>query len=103
MVLLKKNRLNLKKKDIIRNIFLKVGLSSLYSSKIVNDIIKILISDLKLNKKIIIKNFGSFSLVKKKKRIGRNPKSQKIHFISERVVTIFKASDFLKKKINKNV
>ena len=47
MVLLKKNRLNLKKKDIIRNIFLKVGLSSLYSSKIVNDIIKILISDLK--------------------------------------------------------
>jgi nucleoid DNA-binding protein len=76
MVLLKKNRLNLKKKDIIRNIFLKVGLSSLYSSKIVNDIIKILISDLKLNKKIIIKNFGSFSLVKKKKNWKKSEKSK---------------------------
>ena len=80
MVLLKKNRLNLKKKDIIRNIFLKVGLSSLYSSKIVNDIIKILISDLKLNKKIIIKNFGSFSLVKKKKKNWKKSEKSKNSF-----------------------
>ena len=71
------NRNNLKKKNIVNNIFLSIGISSAYSNKITNDIINILILSLRQEKKIKIKNFGTFSLQEKKERIGINPKNKK--------------------------
>ena len=38
----------------------------------------------------------------KNKRIGRNPKTNKIHEITKRIVTTFKISERLKKKIDSN-
>jgi integration host factor subunit alpha len=96
----KSNFGNFKKKDIIKNISLKTGISFLYSAQIVDNVISILITNLKLNKKIKIKNFGIFDLLKKNQRIGRNPKNKNKYEISERIVITFKASDVLKKKIN---
>ena len=93
---------NLNKKDINKNIFTSIGIPAHYSSKIVDDVILILISNLKLNKNIKIKNFGSFMLRKKNKRIGRNPKNNETYKISERIVTTFKVSDALKLRINEN-
>ena len=61
------NKKNITKEDLVKNIFLKIGISSSYSLKIVNDIIQIIISNSSLTKKIKIKNFGTFSLRKKKK------------------------------------
>jgi|TARA_B110000914_G_C15287956_1_gene365246 integration host factor subunit alpha len=95
-------RKNIKKKDIINNIFLNIGIPSVYSAKVVNDIINILILNIKKYKKLKIKNFGSFSLQNKKKRIGRNPKNNDPYEISERIVVSFKMSKNLEKKINKN-
>ena len=55
-------------------------------------------------KKTFYKNFGTFYLKKKSKRVGRNPKNKKIdHEISERNVVIFKPSELLKKKLNIHV
>jgi integration host factor subunit alpha len=102
MATIKNKPENLKKIDIIKNISSNIGISSLYSAKILNDIINILISNLVFKKKIKFKNFGIFKLQPKKKRIGRNPKNNEMHEVSERVVVTFKASDHLKKKINKN-
>jgi len=68
---------NTKKKDIAKNIFLNIGISSFYASKIINDLINILISSLFLNKSLKIKNFGSFKLKKKKKEEGKNKKKKK--------------------------
>jgi len=95
-------RNNLKKEDINKNITSAIGLPKIYSAKIINDIIQILIFNLKCNNKLKIKSFGSFSLQKKNKRTGRNPKNKEIFHISKRTVVLFKASENLKKIINKN-
>jgi integration host factor subunit alpha len=96
-------RKNFKKKDIIKSIFLSTGIPYAYSTKIVNNIIKILILDLKKNKKVKIKNFGNFKVQNKKKRIGRNPKNNQTHEISKRTIISFNSSESLKKRINNYV
>ena len=100
MLTTKINQNNLKKKDIIKSVFKRIGISSFYSGKIINDIIYILISGLKSSKKIKIKKFGSFTLLQKKIRKGRNPLTKKEYDISKRLVVTFKPSEDLKKKIN---
>ena len=101
-MLAKKNkRQNSKKKDIIEEIHSNVGLNTNYTSQIVSDIINMLSTNLRLENKLKIKNFGVFSLQQKKERIGRNPKNKDRHVITERIVVKFKVSDVLKKKINK--
>ena len=103
-MLVKKNkRQNSKKKDIIEEIHSNVGISTNYTSQIVSDIIYMLSTNLRLENKLKIKNFGVFSLQQKKERIGRNPKNKDRHVITERIVVKFKVSDVLKKKINKYV
>tara|TARA_B110000305_G_C19332300_1_gene584639 strand:- start:314 stop:628 length:315 start_codon:yes stop_codon:yes gene_type:complete len=94
---------NLKKEIISKNISSSIGLPQVYSAKIINDLIQILIFNLKSGNNIKIKNFGSFLLKKKNQRIGRNPKNKKSYNISKRVVTTFKISENLKVRINKNV
>ena len=93
----------LDKDDISKKIFLDIGISKSYSGKILNDIIQIIILNSNLKEKIKIKDFGTFTLRIKKERIGRNPKNKNKHDISERTVSIFKASKKLKMKINNNV
>ena len=78
-------RFNLTKKDI--DLFLE-------------DIIKILTSNIKENKKVKISKFGTFIVRNKKKRIGRNPKTKEQTSVSERNVLLFKPSKELKKYIN---
>ena len=79
------SRDNTHKKDIASNIFKKVGVPSVYANT------------------FKIKNFGSFNLIKKKKRIGRNPKNKVNYEILERNVLTFKAANELKKIINIDV
>ena len=95
-----KQRTNLKKIDISKNIYNQIGLPVNYSEKILDDFIQIIIETLIYKKEINIKNFGKFILKKKMKRVGRNPKNKKIYQINERNVVIFKTSKKLKKKIN---
>jgi len=97
------NRDNTKKKDIAKNIFLNVGIPFFYASKIIDDLINVLISNLFLNKLLKIKNFGTFKLQKKNKRMGRNPKNKKSYEILERNTVSFKSAKELKKRINNNV
>ena len=55
---------------------------------------------LKEEKKLNLKNIGTFKILNKSKRIGRNPKTGEYHLISERKSLSFKASESLKNKIN---
>ena len=91
---------SLKKKNITSAVNKEIGLPSLYADKLINDIFNILIENLKNDKILKIKNFGTFKILNKKKRMGRNPKNNKIYEITERKVSIFKTSDYLKKRIN---
>ena len=91
MELTKRNNLN--KKDISKKIHLTAGLPESYCSKILDDVIEIIINLLKNNSLLRIKNFAVFKIVKKKSRTGRNPKNKQVFNISERNVVSTKFSD----------
>ena len=64
------------------------------------DIFEIILKNIIKYKKVKIAKFGTFSLRKKKQRIGRNPKTKETKIISERNVILFKASKEFKDFIN---
>ena len=97
--MLKINKTQLTKKDISKKINLKIGLSNSYTNKITDNLILIL-KDLIKNKEVHIKNFGSFKMVKKNERIGRNPKTNETYLIKGRKSLSFKISKNLNNKIN---
>ena len=95
-----KNLSNLNKKEIAQNIFNEIGISKSYSEKIINSIIEIISLELSNIKSIKINNFGTFNILLKKERIGRNPKNKKESLIPKRNAVSFKASPSLKKRLN---
>ena len=91
---------NLSKKNIVNNLNKKLGISNNYLKFIISDLIEIFINELIIKKKVVIKNFGTFSLRNKKNRIGRNPNTLKLYKINSRVVVLFRTSKYLKNKLN---
>ena len=93
-------RKNIKRKDLIANVYLNIGFSKTISENIVYDIFNLFINNIISNNVLKISNFGNFIKKNKKQRIGRNHKTKEVKVISSRNVIIFKASNLLKKKIN---
>ena len=93
-------RNNLTKKDIINSIYMQIVFSKKISENLLEDILNTLIENLINSKKVKISNFGTFSLRKKNKRIGRNPKTKESKIITDRNVVIFKPSKQFKRYIN---
>ena len=93
-------RKNIKRKDLIDNVYFNIGFSKTISENIVYDIFNLFINNIISNNVLKISNFGNFIKKNKKQRIGRNPKTKEVKVISSRNVIIFKASNLLKKKIN---
>ena len=73
----------IKKIDIIKKLSNKTGFSQNFSKKIIEDLLKILLINIK-DGNLILKNIGSFKIILKKKRVGRNPKTKEEFIISER-------------------
>tara|TARA_B100001175_G_scaffold132325_1_gene112481 strand:- start:250 stop:543 length:294 start_codon:yes stop_codon:yes gene_type:complete len=95
-------RINLTKKEIINSIYMQIGFSKKISESLLDDIFQILLENIISEKKVKIAKFGTFTLRKKKERVGRNPKTKEEKIISERNVILFKPSKELKQYINKN-
>ena len=95
------NKNNLIKDDIIKNLSHRSGFSTNLSKKIIDDLIEILISRI-VNKGLNLKNLGSFNLLKKKERLGRNPKTKKEFIIKKRKSISFVASKKILEIINNN-
>ena len=93
-------RINLTKKEIINSLYMQIGFSKKISETLLEDILEIILFNLKKYKKIKISNFGTFSLRLKKSRVGRNPKTKEKKIISVRNVVLFKPSNDLKNYIN---
>ena len=93
-------RINLTKKEIINAVYMQIGFSKKISESLLDDIILIIIENLKKNEKIKVSKFGTFSVKYKKSRIGRNPKTKESKEISSRNVVIFKPSKEFKHHIN---
>ena len=93
-------RKNIKRKDLIANVYLNIGFSKTISENIVYDIFNLFIDNIISNNVLKISNFGNFIKKNKKQRIGRNPKTKEVKVISSRNIIIFKPSNLLKKRIN---
>jgi len=59
-----------------------------------------MIVELLRSNKIKLSSFGTFKIINKKRRIGRNPKTKEEAVISPRRVVKFKASSLFKQKLN---
>ena len=92
---------NLTRKDLSNKIFKKLGFSRNLSSKIVDDFFETLIIELIKSNKVKISSFGTFKVMKKDERIGRNPKTKVETKITSRKVIKFRPSQLVKKKLNR--
>ena len=93
-------RINLTKKDLINQVYMQIGFSKQISESLINEFFNSITNNLVNQGKIKISKFGTFSIRTKKQRLGRNPKTKEEKTISERKVTLFKASKEFKDFIN---
>ena len=93
-------RINLTKKDLVNLVYMQIGFSKSISENLINEFFSLIIENLIREKKLKISNFGTFSIRKKKSRIGRNPKTKEKKIISDRNVVLFKPSKEFKVFIN---
>lgn len=75
--------MNFNKSEIIKVLSNQKGYSKNLSKKIINDLLDSMIFCLNSGE-INLKNFGSFRLIKKNQRLGRNPKTKEEFIISAR-------------------
>jgi|TARA_Y100000389_G_C17292202_1_gene428606 integration host factor subunit alpha len=93
-------RVNLTKKDLVNLVYMQIGFSKQISENLIDEFFSSIILNLKNEKKIKISKFGTFTIRKKKKRIGRNPKTKEEKVISSRNVVLFKPSKEFKEMIS---
>ncbi len=93
-------RINLTKKDLVNLVYMQLGFSKLISENLIEDFLSLIIKNVKSEQKLKIAKFGTFSIRKKKSRIGRNPKTKETKIISERSVVLFKPSKEFKNFVN---
>ena len=94
---MKKN--NLTKIDIAKELSKKTGYSLELSKILINNLLIVLISSIKKNK-LNLKNIGTFKLINKLERIGRNPITKKNFVITARKSISFIASKKLLSVVN---
>ena len=97
-------RINLTKKDLVNLIYMRLGFSKQISENLIDDFFQTLINNLKIEKKLKLTKFGTFSIRQKSSRLGRNPKTKEEKLITQRNVVLFKPSkefrDFINLKNN---
>jgi nucleoid DNA-binding protein len=86
-----------------RDIVLKISQDTEVKQVVVKDIVQrtfdTILGALKEGKKIELRNFGVFQVKKRKKRIGRNPKTGEVVPVPERLTVVFKPGLEMKKLI----
>ena len=98
--ILSKNPFTLTKADLVEKVHGKVTSSKKEAYDLVNSVFEDLKSSLIRESKVKISGFGSFTVNRKKERIGRNPQTGEAIKIAARKVLTFQPSQALKKALN---
>ena len=88
---------NFNRKNLSNKIYQNLGFSKNFSSTIVDNFFEIMVKELIRSNKVKISSFGTFKVMSKKERIGRNPKTKIEAKITSRKVVKFKPSLIIKK------
>ena len=94
-------RNNLTKKEIVNSMYMQLGFPKKVCENLLEDFFTIILDNLIKHNKVKIAKFGTFSIRKKSRRTGRNPKTKEETVIAQRNVVLFKPSKELKFSINK--
>ena len=78
----------------------RLGMSRQSSADLVDQLLEEMIQGIMKDEQLKIASFGTFSLRKKRERMGRNPKTKESAVITARRVLSFKPSLMLKGKVN---
>jgi len=87
--------------DIVDSLIRDVGLPRHQATDFLEAALETMIVALTEEELVKISSFGSFNVRHKSKRIGRNPKTKKEAVITPRRVLSFKASQYLREKIQR--
>ena len=93
-------RNNINRNEILNKIQVKNGLPLSFSEDVFNYIIDLIKEGLLKDGRVKITKFGTFKILNKNKRIGRNPKNKIKYIISSRKVVVFSPSKFVKIELN---
>ena len=91
---------NFNRKNLSSKIYKNLGFSKNFSSTFVDNFFEILVTELIKSNEVKISSFGTFKVMNKKRRIGRNPKTKIETIITARKVVKFKPSQVIRKKLN---
>ena len=94
-------RYNISKEIISKKINYHIGVPISFSKKLIDLMVETITEGLNRDGNVKISGFGTFKVVKKRARIGRNPKTNEKYTIKSRNVISFYPSKFVKKKLSK--
>jgi len=83
-------------------VYQEVGLSRNESAELLESVLSYISDSLASGESVKISSFGSFSVRQKGQRTGRNPKTGEEVPILPRKVLVFRPSQVLKSRINRN-
>jgi len=86
--------------DLADAVLRRIGLSRAESTDIVDAVLTEIIEVLASGEDLKLQSFGSFHVLSKKERLGRNPKTGIAATVSARRVVTFKPSGVLRARIN---
>lgn len=89
----------MRKRDIVLKISQETGIKQVIVKEVVHKTFDTILAALKNGDRIELRNFGIFYTKKRKKRIGRNPKTGQVVPVPERLIVAFKAGLEMKKII----
>jgi nucleoid DNA-binding protein len=89
----------MRKRDIVLKISQETEIKQVVVKEVVQRTFDAILEALKQGKRIELRNFGVFQLKKRKKRIGRNPKTGEVVPVPERLTVVFKPGLEMKKFI----
>ncbi|MCF7886822.1 MAG: HU family DNA-binding protein [Candidatus Omnitrophica bacterium] len=90
----------MRKRDIVLKISQDTGIKQVVVKEIVQRTFDTILETLKEGKRIELRNFGVFRIKRRKRRIGRNPKTGEVVPVPERRVVTFKPGLEMKKYIH---
>ena len=93
---------NFTRKDLSKKIYHNLGFSKNISLRLIDDFFESILSGLLKTRQVKISSFGTFQVIEKKERMGRNPKTGVEAKICARKVVKFKPSMSVKNKMNNN-
>ncbi|MEI8349776.1 MAG: HU family DNA-binding protein [Candidatus Omnitrophota bacterium] len=80
----------MRKRDIVLKISQDTGIKQVIVRDVVQKTFDTIFESLQKNERIELRNFGVFMVKKRKKRIGRNPKTGEVVPVPERHAVVFK-------------